>query len=219
MNFRFIKVTGSGKIKLPADTTRITATVSGLFREYAESLKHGAEDTEEICRALSACGFERGDIKTLDFSVNTEYEGYEENGVYKNRLSGYRYRHTLKFEFPSDNKRLGAVLYALSNCGAAPEFNISYTVKDREKAKNALLASAVKDAEKKARTLTAASGVALKGVHSINYSFGDTDFEIRPVRVNAVMSKRAAPEAAYDMNVQPDDIEVSDTVTVVWEIE
>jgi uncharacterized protein YggE len=33
------------------------------------------------------------------------------------------------------------------------------------------------------------------------------------------MSKRAAPEAAYDMNVQPDDIEVSDTVTVVWEIE
>jgi hypothetical protein len=25
-------------------------------------------------------------------------------------------------------------------------------------------------------------------------------------------------EASYDMNIEPDDIEVSDTVTVVWEI-
>lgn len=29
----------------------------------------------------------------------------------------------------------------------------------------------------------------------------------------------AAGDASYDMDIEPDDIEVSDTVTVIWEIE
>jgi len=28
----------------------------------------------------------------------------------------------------------------------------------------------------------------------------------------------AAKEASYDMDIEPDDIEVSDTVTILWEI-
>jgi hypothetical protein len=28
----------------------------------------------------------------------------------------------------------------------------------------------------------------------------------------------AAESASYDMDIEPDDIEVSDTVTVIWEI-
>lgn len=27
-----------------------------------------------------------------------------------------------------------------------------------------------------------------------------------------------APTSSYDMNMEPDDIEVSDTVTVIWEV-
>ena len=30
---------------------------------------------------------------------------------------------------------------------------------------------------------------------------------------------RAADSKAYDMDIEPDDIEVSDTVTVIWEID
>jgi hypothetical protein len=41
------------------------------------------------------------------------------------------------------------------------------------------------------------------------------------MRNDLMMDKRMAPMAAkasYDMDIEPDDIEVSDTVTVVWEI-
>ena len=169
---------------------------------------------------LAEFGFERADLKTLEFNVDTEYEGYNENGVYKQRLVGYRARHVMKVEFDSDNDRLGRILYALANCPVKPEFRISYTVKDPESAKNELLAGAVKDASEKAAVLTQAAGVKPKWIRSINYSQAQLDFEVRPV--NRIMAENCAPMAAkagsYDMDLEPEDIEVSDTVTVLWEI-
>ena len=84
-------------------------------------------------------------------------------------------------EFESDNDRLGKVLYALANCDVKPEFRLSYTVKDPEAAKNELLGRAVADAGEKASVLTKAAGVALKEIQSIDYSWGQIDFEIQPM--------------------------------------
>ena len=61
---------------------------------------------------------------------------------------------------------------------------------------------------------------ALKDIQNIDYSWGEIEFEVTPM--NRLM-KSCAPVAAcadssYDLDIEPDDIEVSDTVTVVWEI-
>ena len=127
----------------------------------------------------------------------------------------------MKFEFDSDNVRLGKVLYALANCDVKPEFRLSYTEKDPEAAKNELLGSAVTDAKEKASVLTKAAGVTLKEVQSIDYSWGQIDFEVRPMnRMLMAEDCCEAPTAGlgYDIDIEPDDIEVSDTVTVIWEI-
>ena len=170
---------------------------------------------------MSGFGFERADLKTLNFSVDTEYESYQDReGNYKQRFAGYRFRHVMKVKFFSDNDRLGKVLYALANCPVTPEFRISYTVKDPEAAKNLLLGKAVADAKEKAAVLTQAADVALKDIQSIDYSWGEIDFEYRPMAGNVLAEKRLAGTMAgsYDLDLEPDDIEVSDTVTVVWEI-
>ncbi len=219
---RTIRVTGKGQIKVRPDMTRITMTLEGRDKEYAETLRRSSEETEALKDVLSGFGFERADLKTLNFGVDTEYESYQDkDGAYKQRFVGYMFNHVLKVEFPSDNARLGKILYALSNCKVSPEFRISYTVKDAEAVKNTLLGSAVTDAKEKAAVLAGAAGVALKDIQSIDYSWGEIDIEYRPMR-NAVMAKSfagAAMERGYDMDIEPDDIEVSDTVTVVWEIE
>ena len=216
---RTVKVTGKGNLKIRPDLTRITITLTGVYKEYAETLKRSSEDTDKIKTVLSQFGFKRDDLKTLDFSADAEYEGYSENGVYKQRLVGYRYRHTMKIEFDPDNDRLGKVLYALANSDLNPEFNISYTVKDREAAKNELLCKAVSDAKEKAALLTQAAGVALKDIQTIDYSWGEIDMEVRTTN-SMLVRKVAAPAAAesYGMDMVPDDINVSDTVTVIWEI-
>ena len=218
---RTIRVTGRGQLRLKPDLTRITMSLSGLYMDYGETLRHSSEDTEALTVLLSGFGFERSDLKTVSFAVNTEYEGYTDSeGNFRQRFAGYRFRHTLKVEFPSDNDRLGKVLYALANSRVRSEFQISYTVSDPEAAKNALLGKAVADAKEKASVLTQAVGVLLKDIQTVDYSWGQLDLEYRPMNGEVMMDACAAPRAAksYDLNIEPDEIQVSDTVTVVWEI-
>ena len=162
---RTIRVTGKGQIKVRPDMTRITMSLEGLYKDYNETLRLSSQDTETLKDILSGFGFERSDLKTLNFSVDTEYESYKDrDGSYKQRFTGYRYRHMLKVEFDSDNERLGKILYALANGKVRPEFRISYTVKDPEATKNTLLGKAVKDAREKASVLTEAAGIGLNEI-------------------------------------------------------
>jgi uncharacterized protein YggE len=217
---RTIRVTGKGQIKVKPNMTRITITLEGVYQEYAETLRRSSLDTDEIKELLSRFGFERSDLKTLNFSVDTEFENYREHGEYKRRFVGYKYRHVMKLEFESDNERLGRILYALANCKVKPEFRISYTVSDPESAKNELLGKAVTDAAQKAAVLTTAAGVSLREIQSIDYSWGEINFEVQPMKRMMTEDCLAAPMSTegYDMDIEPDDIEVSDTVTVIWEI-
>lgn len=218
---RTIRVTGKGQIKVKPDMTRITITLSGLYKDYGETLRRSSDDTEALKDVLSGFGFARSDLKTLSFRVDTEYENYRDgNNDYRHRFVGYRFNHVTKVEFASDNDRLGRVLYALAACPVRPEFQISFTVKDPESAKNLLLGKAVADAKEKAAVLSGAAGVALKEIQSIDYSWGEIDFEYRPMN-GALLAEKCLAEpmdASYDMDIEPDDIEASDTVTVIWEI-
>jgi uncharacterized protein YggE len=216
---RTIRVTGKGQIRVRPDTTRITLSLEGREKEYGETLRRSSDASEALRDVLSDFGFARPDLKTLDFGVDAEYESYQDQeGVYRQRFAGYRFHHTLKVEFPSDNERLGRLLYALATCRGEPEFRISYTVKDPEAVKNALLGKAVSDAREKAAVLARAGGVDLKELQSIDYSWGQIDIEYRPMER---MAKAVHPlmEASYAMDIEPDDIEISDTVIVIWEIE
>ena len=219
---RTIRITGRGMLRLKPDTTRITLTIGGVSKEYADSLEESTKATESLKDLFAGYGFERSDLKTLNFDINAEYEGYDDKGTWRQRFVGYRYRHTLKLDFPSDRERLGKLLYGIARSSAKPEFRISYTVRDPEQAKNELIGLAVADAKAKAIVLTMAAGTELLAIQSIDYSRSEPDFEVRPMN-RMMMAKGAAPEAAmdggsYDLDVEPDDIEVTDTVTIVWEI-
>ena len=219
---RTIRVTGRGQLKVHPDRTRITMELDGVWPEYAETLKRSSKDTEQLKDLLSEYGFARTDIKTLDFHIDPEYESYKEKCVFKQRLIGYRYTHVLKIEFDSDRERLANLLFALSHCPSEPEIRISYTVSNPDAVKNTLIGKAVTDAREKASVLTQAAGVALKEIQSIDYSWGEVNIECFPMRKNLLKEDGVAycaeTAADYNLDMEPDDAEVSDTVTVIWEI-
>lgn len=215
---RTIRVTGKGQIRVHPDMTRIVITLDGMDERYGETIRRSSEDTEEMKELLVPFGFQPSDLKTLSFGVDTEYESYKVKDEYKRRFVGYKYTHVLKLEFESDNRRLGKILYALANCRLHPEFRLSYTVKDPEAVKNELLGKAVKDAAAKAGVLSGAAGVKLGDIQSVDYSWGEISFECRPMS-KALLAEPCVDECAcYDMDIEPDDIDAEDTVTVVWEI-
>ena len=212
---RTIRVTGKGQIKVHPDMTRVRITLEGTYKDYAKTLKHCSRETEELRTLLAPFGFEGSDLKTLHFDVDTKYERYDENNIWKQRFVGYKYSHVMKVEFESDNDRLGKILYALGNSTLNPEFSISYTVKDPEAAKNELLGDAVRDAVAKAGVLADAAGLSLGDIQAVDYSWSEIDFEVHPMgRPQTTL----AEENCIDLNIEPDDIELQDTVTVVWEI-
>lgn len=217
---RTIKVTGKGKIAVKPDTIRLIITQSSTEKDYEKAIKESAEKKESLNDALGKLGFDRSALKTLYFNVDTEYESYQErDNSWKQRLVGYRYTHRMKLEFPSDNEMLGKVLNVIAKCPGQPEFTIQYTISDPESAKNELLAKAIEDSKVKAAVLCKAAELALGEIITIDYSWEEIDFVVRPV--NELMMRKCCDDAideGVNLDIEADDIEVTDKVTVVWGI-
>ena len=221
---RVIRVTGKGFIKLKPDLTIVNIALEGCHKAYEDTLRKSSEDTELLKDLFEKLGFARDDVRTRAFNVNPKYESYQTKaGNWKERFVGYSYNHSLKVEFDSDNEKLGKILYALAHAKEiAPDFSIAYAIKDKEAAKNLLIARAVEDAKAKAAVLAKAAGVKLMNIQSIDYSWGEVSFELPMARYGKRMTMAdGACEngSAYAMDIDPEDIEESDTVTVVWGID
>ena len=219
---RTIKVTGKGKIEVKPDMIRLYVNTEGIYKEYEDTLRRSTEDTELLKDLFEILGFQRRDLKTVYFNVDTEYESYQgKDKSWKRRFKGYKYNHRMKIEFESDNKRLGQVLYALAHSPLKPELSIEYTVADVEKCKNELLHKAIEDSIQKAQVLATSANVKLGQIQSIDYSWGEIDFVTSPLNEMKLMEcpdcDMSAP-GSYDIDIEADDIAVTDTVTVIWEI-
>lgn len=217
---RTIKVTGTGKVSVKPDLTIINLDFSNVLPTYEEALKASTVDVTVVKDALAKAGIDRDSLKTTNFNVNTHYESYrDEKGNYKSKFDGYEYHQSLRFKFDINNELLGKVLYQLSTIKVDPRFRISYGIKDEEKAKNELLGNAIIDAKKKAEIISKAAGVELDEIIDINYSWIDVEFNSRCYDLQPeMMMCKSTPDATYGIDIEPDDIEKSDNVTLVFKI-
>ena len=121
----------------------------------------------------------------------------------------------------SEYDRQGNLLKFLVCKEKTLDINFEYTVANVEKCKNELLHKAIEDLIQKAQALTTAANVKLGEIQAIDYSWGEIDFVTKPMNEMRLMERTeceiSAP-AAYDIDIEADDIDVTDTVTVVWEI-
>ena len=216
---RTITIKGIGKLSLKPDQTVVSPTLKTVRAGYDKAMDKAAKHLEQLRSAIAEIGFTKDDLKTTSFDVGTEYENErDKNGNYKQIFVGYRVTHGLKLEFDFDSQRLSKVLGAIAVCIAEPELNVQFTVKDKEAVDAALLQSACANAKAKAEILTKASGVTLGELVSIDYNWSElhlyslTHYEMDPP---CMARASAAPTA---MDIEPDDIDVSDSVTFVWEI-
>lgn len=217
---RTIRVTGKGKISVKPDTVRLLITQTDLKREYGNAVEASTEKKAELNAVLGELGFDKTDLKTLYFNVSSEYQSYQaKDKSWRSRFIGYRYVHRMKLEFPADNELLGRVLYKLAHSGLDAEFSIEYTVHDPEATKNDLLGKAVADANRKAEVLSSAASVRLGDVQLIDYSWGEIEIVSKPMGRDVLYSACVSKDESYSMDIEPDDIDLTDTVTVVWTIE
>lgn len=214
MNERKITVRGEGRLSLKPDLIILTMILETKKAEYQETVSAASEQIEALRSALEAVGFERENIKTTDFSVNTEYENIQAEHSWRREFSGYKCIHQLKLEFELDMEKLDKAVSAISGCGSAPQFEIGFSVKDKDEAAECLLANAVANARRKAEVLADAAGVVLGDIISIDYNRNDVMFnsETRVMRAAGFDAKCASA------GIEPENIRVSDSVEIIWNI-
>lgn len=214
---RTITVKGTGHVSLRPDTTVITMTVKTVNKVYEKSMEESTEIITQLKNSLEAIGFSEKDLKTTHFNVYAEYESVQDKyGNYKSVFNGYCCAHNLKIEFGLDTEKLSKTLSSVSSSIAEPELNIQFTVKDKDAAADELLKSAAESALHKAQILSSASGVKLGQLVSVEYNWGELNLYSQ---TEFMMNSKclAAPDCA-GAAFEPEDIELNDSVTFVWEM-
>ncbi|HPW52975.1 MAG TPA: SIMPL domain-containing protein [Erysipelotrichaceae bacterium] len=214
---RTITVKGIGKVTAKPDQVVISMTLEALDKDYEKAMNRASDNLAQLSNLLCYIGFEKEDLKTTNFNVDTDYESERDSkGNYRQIFRGYLVTHDLKLAFDFDVQMLAKALTTVSKCISNPRLSIAFTVKDETAIKEEMLRSAAANARRKAEILCAGSGVQLGELLTINYNWGEINVYSRTQYDNTVqLCMRKAPKS---MDINPDDIEVSDTATFVWEI-
>ncbi len=216
---RTITVKGTGRATAKPDTVVLSMSLDARAMEYDKAMEIASDNISDINCALVDAGFEKDAAKTTNFNVRTDYDNVtDRNGNYRQEFRGYVVSHNLKVEFAFDVKHLSSALSAITGCLSHPQLSISFVVKDTAAVNEEMLCCAAANARKKAEVLCDASGVALGRLLSIDYNWGELDI-CSNTRYSLAEDCMAAPMMAKSIDIEPEDIDVSDTATFVWEID
>lgn len=214
---RLITVKGVGNINVKPDLIVITMDLVSHEYSYEDTMELATNSVDALEKAIERVGFNKKDLKTTRFDISTKYKSYyDENNKYKSEFDGYACEQGLKLQFDLDMNMLSKVLTAITKSGVNPTINIRFSVKNKEKVSEELLIDATENARRKAEILTKASKVNLGRLVSIDYNW--SELNIYSNIEYEMESKIISEEKAYAPDIEPDDINLSDTVAFVWEI-
>ncbi len=216
---RTITSKGVGRVSVKPDLIVVSMTLKSKEKDYENSISLATNQIEEIRSALVNVGFNKKDLKTLDFDVDIAEKRVEDkDGDYEYVFDGYECEHRLKLEFDLDTKLLGKALSAIAACSSKPEISIGFSVKNTNTINAGILKRATQNAKLKAEILCESAGVKLGSLITIDYNWGEIDF-ISRTKQHCLGEVCAALPTSFDkMAIEPEDINVEDSATFVWEI-
>lgn len=210
---------GVGKASSPPDQIAIMLSLETSDAIYDAAMESASKKITKLSDALSLVGFAKDDLKTTGFNVRTKYRSVKDGtGGYRSIFDGYEVSHSLKLLFDFDTQMLSQTLSVIAGCHVDPELNIGFTVKDPSALNEEMLRSATENARRKAEALCESAGVKLKELLSIDYTWGELDI-FSSTKYDMEESCMGATPCSMPIDIVPEDINISDTVTFVWVIE
>ena len=203
---RTITVTGTGMVTLTPDIAYITIGVHSQDASASVAMTSNNTSAQAVIAAIKAAGVADKDIQTTNFSIYPQQQ-YDTNG----KLTGIIYMvDNSVYVTVRDLTKLGGLLDSSVTAGANTINSISFDVADKTAALSQARLAAVANAKKQADELTGATGVTLGTVQTISY-YDSTP----PV---AVPMARLASADSGNVPVQVGSMQISTTVTIIYEI-
>jgi uncharacterized protein YggE len=208
-----VTVNGTSKVSIIPDMTELNIHVSSLKMNMADATKAIGDQTQQYLKILKQLGFQESDVKTTNFSASKN-RIYRENGPID---SGYVVSQNLTVKFAYNQSMLQKIVARFSEAKDPVDFNIGFYLSDAlsEKTEAELQGKAVTDARKKAMNLTTAAGAKIGGLKAIVYGSETPG----PAYYKLDMRMSAETSDGVNLSFAPQEIELQETVTVVWFIE
>lgn len=211
---RELRITGVGKLSLKPDIAIISLPIESLCKQYAEAIDTLNKKVEVVHGILKKRNIERNSLKTTGFDIREEWKYYRSDKK-KSELVGFKASHDLKLELPLDNVLISSVLSDLANSNAGITFRLRFDVSNKDKYDGDLIKDAVKNAKLSAEMIAASTGVKLKEIIKIDYSFSEVQFQETKYLFESNLMCEASPMPDFS----PDEIEVKKNITLIWRIE
>lgn len=211
-NDRALVVTGRGKASADPDVTVLRFDVSAREESYSASVASLDERVESLRSDLEAAGVERKLLKTTGFHVreDSRYDRKKE----KNIFLGFVASHGLRLELVVDRELLNRAIGHIAESASEASLGISFDVSDKKSLRCRAMTSAVSDARRSAEVLAEAAGVSLGEIRKIDYSFVEVRHRSGFHYEGAMMLAEATPAP----DIEPEEMEAEQSVTVVWGI-
>lgn len=158
-----ISVSGTGEVRVSADTAVISLGVSARDKEVLKAQQRVNETIAAIRKALTEQGVKEEYINT-DF-INI-YPLYDYSGA-QEELAAYNASNTLAIRV-TDMESVGALIDVCFEAGANTLNGITFSASDTEEAQAEAMKQAVADAKKKAEILAEAAGLKISGIEAVS---------------------------------------------------
>lgn len=211
---RTISVSGTGKVTVKPDVAHVHFGVMTKAETANEAQTKNAETFAAIEKVLKdTFQVAPEDIRTSGFSVHPEYQWVESRR--ESIIVGYTASHTVTVAY-RDLDGLGKLLDAVSKAGANQVNGIQFGTEKSEAYELQAIEKAMANARAKAEAIAKAAGASVQGV--LHVSQGTAGGAPPPIVYPMAKAELAAMDVGSSTSVQPGQLEISTTVSVVYEM-
>ena len=201
-----LTATGNATVTLKADYAQAYVGVSTFATTVEEATILNGQTIRNVIAALEEAGVAQEDIATCSYSLFAEYDYQEGEAI----PVGYRVSNELTVII-RDMDHIGATLDKATAAGANEIYNVQFCSSAASVAQDEATVYAVQDALRKGRLLADAAGLEIGAILSISESTGS--YYSTPV----VYKSNAMADTAGNV-IMPDDLSISASVTIVFEL-
>ena len=213
---RIITVTGRGAIHVVPDVTRLEVSISGVFKTYQEAYDRAKENFAQMVKILEFNNKSGTLAKTVRMDISDHNVSVKDSNGYHlyYKKEGYDLDQRIKIDLGIDNVLVNKIVRGVGKFLLDAQINIGYTVQDPRPHQLKMLERAVKDAREKANIMASALGCMLAEVNKINYSHEDVHIYSQARNIHSAAEAKAS--TAESLDITPEDLVISDDVTVEW---
>lgn len=205
---RTITVLGEGKVKIKPEVVRFTVGVSKSATTVSEAMTANQQVLDNVMAALKSSGINQEDIKTSNYSVWPEQSQYYEEGVQKSKVTGYRVSNDLSVTLRQINQ-VSNVLAKVLEAEATNIGGVYFTAEDPKEPEKEARKLAIDEAYIKAKSMAEASKTKVGKLVSLSEG---TNIGVTPVPVRYEDGGGGGP------SIEPGQLEISQTITAVFEL-